>query len=65
MIGRLGVYGSSENLPFLYSQVSNVEYGVRAVRSILRIEGITSNSLAMVRNGGQFGRVSDRPIGAA
>ena len=26
MIGRLGVYGSSENLPFLYSQVSNVEY---------------------------------------
>ena len=48
MIGRLGVYGSSENLPFLYSQVSNVEYGVRAVRSILRIEGVTSNSLAMV-----------------
>ena len=48
MISELGDYGTSAQLPFLYSQVSNTEYGVDAVRSILKIEGITSNSVAMV-----------------
>lgn len=48
MIDDLGSYGTPEQLPFLYSQVSNTEYGARAVRSILRLEGITSNSVAMV-----------------
>ena len=48
MIRRLGFYGTSAQLPFLYSQATNVEYGADAVRSILRIEGITSNSVAMV-----------------
>ena len=48
MIRDLGTYGTSAQLPFLYSQVSNTQYGVDAVRSILEIEGITSNSVAMV-----------------
>ena len=48
MISLLVQYGTSAQLPFLYSQATNVEYGADAVRSILRIEGITSNSVAMV-----------------
>lgn len=48
MIRSLGGYGTSEQLPFLYSQVSNTAYGADAVRSILRIEGVTSNSVAIV-----------------
>ena len=48
MISELGDYGTPAQLPFLYSQVSNTQYGVDAVRSILKIEGITSNSMAMV-----------------
>lgn len=48
MVSRLGEYGTSEQLPFLYSQASNTQYGVDAVRAVLKIEGITSNSVAMV-----------------
>ncbi len=48
MISLLVQYGTSAQLPFLYSQATNVEYGADAVRSILRIEGITSNSVALV-----------------
>ena len=48
MVSKLGEYGTPEQLPFLYSQVSNTQHGVDAVRSILEIEGITSNSVAMV-----------------
>lgn len=48
MIRRLGFYGTSAQLPFLYSQVTNVEYGVEAAKAILAIEGVTSNSVAMV-----------------
>lgn len=48
MIRDLGTYGTSAQLPFLYSQVSNTTYGADAVQSILEIEGITSNSVAMV-----------------
>ena len=47
-IRLLGEYGTPSQLPFLYSQVSNTEYGVDAVQSILKLEGITSNSVAMV-----------------
>ena len=50
MISFLGVRGTAEQLPFLYSQVSNTEYGVNAVLAILRIEGVTSNSVSMVEN---------------
>ncbi len=50
MVSKLGEYGTSEQLPFLYSQVSNTQHGFDAVRSILEIEGITSNSVAMVDN---------------
>lgn len=48
MVEDLGSFGTPEQLPFLYSQISNTYCGARAVRSILRIEGVTSNSLAMV-----------------
>lgn len=48
MISDLGTYGTSAQLPFLYSQISNTTHGVEAVRSILKIEGVTSNSVAMV-----------------
>lgn len=47
-IPELGVYGTPEQLPFLYSQISNTEHGVWAVKAILNVEGITSNSVAMV-----------------
>lgn len=48
MIRSLGGYGTAAQLPFLYSQISNTTHGVDAVRSILKIEGVTSNSVAMV-----------------
>lgn len=48
MIRSLGGYGTSEQLPFLYSQVTNTEYGAESARAILAIEGVTSNSVAMV-----------------
>ena len=43
-------YGSVEQLPFLYSCVTNSNIGDKAIKSILRIEGITSNSVAAVRS---------------
>lgn len=47
MIGCLGVYGTTAQLPFLYSMASNSQHGATAVKSILRLEGVTSNSLAV------------------
>ena len=46
MIRCLGVYGTSAQLPFLYSMASNEQHGATAVKSILRLEGVTSNSVA-------------------
>ena len=43
----LGVYGTSAQLPFLYSIATNERHGATAVKSILRLEGVTSNSLAV------------------
>ena len=43
----LGVYGTSAQLPFLYSMATNEQHGATAVKSILRLEGVTSNSLAV------------------
>ena len=44
-ISSLGVYGTSAQLPFLYSMATNELHGVSAVKSILRLEGVTSNSV--------------------
>ena len=45
MIRCLGWYGTPAQLPFLYSMATNVQHGSEAVKSILRLEGVTSNSL--------------------
>ena len=44
-ISSLGVYGTSAQLPFLYSMATNEQHGATAVKSILRLEGVTSNSV--------------------
>ena len=44
-ISSLGVYGTSAQLPFLYSMATNELHGATAVKSILRLEGVTSNSV--------------------
>lgn len=46
-ISSLGVYGTSAQLPFLYSMATNEQHGATAVKSILRLEGVTSNSVAV------------------
>ena len=45
MISMLGFDGTSAQLPFLYSMATNELHGVSAVKSILQLEGVTSNSL--------------------
>ena len=45
MISRLGRHGTAAQLPFLYSMATNEQHGATAVKSILWIEGVTSNSL--------------------
>ena len=47
MISMLGFDGTSAQLPFLYSMATNEQHGATAVKSILRLEGVTSNSLAV------------------
>ena len=47
MIDRLGWYGTTAQLPFLYTMATNEQYGASAVKSILRLEGVTSNSVAV------------------
>ena len=46
MIACLGWYGTPAQLPFLYSMATNEQHGATAVKSILRLEGVTSNSVA-------------------
>lgn len=48
MIRCLGWHGTAEQLPFLYSMATNEQRGASAVKSILRLEGVTSNSLEMI-----------------
>ena len=45
MIRCLGRHGTTSQLPFLYSMATNEQHGVSAVKSILRLEGVTSNSV--------------------
>ena len=47
MIRCLGRHGTSAQLPFLYSMATNEQHGATAVKSILRLEGVTSNSVAV------------------
>ena len=47
LISDLGYHGTSAQLPFLYSMATNVHHGASAVESILRLEGVTSNSLGL------------------
>jgi len=47
---QLEKYGTSEQLPFLYSCATNPAVGDRAVKAVLRIEGVTSNSLNAVHD---------------
>ena len=48
MISRLGRYGTAAELPFLYSMATNARHGATAVKAILRLEGVTSNSVCCV-----------------
>ena len=45
MIRCLGRHGTTAQLPFLYSMATNEQHGASAVKSILRLEGVTSNSV--------------------
>ena len=46
---ELGIYGSVSDLPFLYSCATNPVCGDCAIKSIIAIEGVTSNSIDYVR----------------
>ena len=37
-------------LPFLYSQATNAQYGAHAMEAIFAIEGVTSNLLSAARS---------------
>ena len=68
VIRNLGLYKTPQSLPFLYSYATNATYGADALKSILAIEGVNSDSLTAV-NGylfstnwfsfGEVGRRSD------
>jgi len=45
---ELGVYGTASDIPFLYSCATNPICGDCAIKSIIAIEGITSNSISLV-----------------
>ena len=46
----LGIYKTSQSLPFLYSYATNAQYGAYALKSIFAIEGVNSNSLSVARD---------------
>ena len=50
MTRALGEYGTPAQLPFLYSCATNPVLGRTAVESVLRVEGVTSNSIVAVEN---------------
>ena len=47
---ELGVYGTASDIPFLYSCATNPVCGDCAIKSIIAIEGITSNSIAATQS---------------
>ena len=46
---RLRFYQTPESLPFLYSYATNATYGADALKAVFAIEGVTSNSLAVMQ----------------
>ena len=48
MVSLLGAYGGREQLPLLYSLATNANTCVSACKSMVRIEGLTTNSLAAI-----------------
>ena len=50
MINALGEYGTAAQLPFLYSCATNPVVGHGAVKAVMRIEGVTSNSLLVAQS---------------
>ena len=49
-VNVLGYYGTPAQLPYLYSVVTNEIRGAEAAKAILRIEGVTTNSILAVSN---------------
>ena len=49
-IRSLGIYATHDSLPFLYSYATNAQYGADALKAVLAIEGVNSNSLAVVQS---------------
>ena len=49
-IRSLKFYKTSQSLPFLYSYATNAQYGAEALKSILAIEGVNSNSVAVAQS---------------
>ena len=47
---QLGKYATSAQLPFLYSCATNPVLGRTAAETVLRVEGVTSNSIVAVEN---------------
>ena len=45
---EIGKYGTSSDLPFLYQKVTTADYCASATEAILRIEGLTTNSLTQI-----------------
>lgn len=50
VVEKLGRYGTSAQLPFLYSMTTNAELGATAMRSVLRLEGLTERSVSAASN---------------
>ena len=49
-IRSLGIYATHDSLPFLYSYATNAQYGADALKAVFAIEGVNSNSLAVVQS---------------
>ena len=49
-IRDLGLFKTTQSLPFLYSYATNAVFGAGALKSIFAIEGVTSNSIAVAQN---------------
>ena len=49
-IESIGKYGTTNSLPFLYSCATNPVCGDCAIKSIIAIEGVTSNSIAAAQS---------------
>ena len=47
-LSEIGKYGTNIDLPFLYQRVSETNFCASATEAILRIEGLTTNSLVRI-----------------